>query len=647
MRFVTLLFLMGGTQAFGQSLMNGDFEQPDALSSWTIRPANHPDSVIKLDSTVSKTGNQSVLISSERLTGLSINQELFLPVGTLWRLSAWAKFERVMASGKAPAIGIDTPSGSQGRTMIGGNGDWREGQIVFRIPSPGRVTIRLIAFSSSSGKVWFDDVQLSPVTEDTKTVEQVTITNDRLSHKPIDLKQGGQFIEPLCYLLSSMSAQQVQSTSFEEETPCDFEYRKAVDQPYRPWYPDGSVHVARYSFDTQNPFNGERSQKIELPLANTWAAISQDGFYLDAGHTYTLKLHVRGEGSVRVRAWLHGAGKTLVEPVALGEPTAGWRPVKVVMKARESLPNATLTIEASGPGTVWLDRVYFIDQNAVLGIWRRDVVEALKAMNPGVIRFGGTTIQSWDWEKCIGDWDKRVPYQTDGWGGFDPNFIGLEEFVALCRYVNAEPLICVRWTGKRPEDAAAEVEYLNGDASTKWGSLRVKNGHAKPYGVKYWQVGNEIDGPEYLQSLKAFAEAMKKADPSINVLSSFPQPHMLELTGGLLDYLCPHDYEVGDLAGNEMEFKRLADQIAHEGRGRDVRVAVTEWNSTGGEKGLHRGMLLTLGNALSCSRYQNLMQRYCNLVEMANRSNLSDSFGSGVIQPELGSLYLTPTYFRR
>ena len=74
-------------------------------------------------------------------------------------------------------------------------------------------------------------------------------------------------------------------------------------------------------------------------------------------------------------------------------------------------------------------------------------------------------------------------------------------------------------------------------------------------------------------------------------------------------------------------------------------MAVTEWNTTAGQMGLTRGMLLTLGNALSCSRYQNLMHRYSNLVEIAIRSNLSDSFGSGVIQPGPGWLYRSPTYY--
>ena len=55
------------------------------------------------------------------------------------------------------------------------------------------------------------------------------------------------------------------------------------------------------------------------------------------------------------------------------------------------------------------------------------------------------------------------------WGGWEENFVGLDEFVRLCEYVGAEPLICVRWTGKQPEDAAAEVEYANGSTADALG----------------------------------------------------------------------------------------------------------------------------------------------------------------------------------
>ena len=119
----------------------------------------------------------------------------------------------------------------------------------------------------------------------------------------------------------------------------------------------------------------------------------------------------------------------------------------------------------------------------------------------------------------------------------------------------------------------------------------------------------------------------------------------MRLAGGQLDFLSPHHYSRRGFNGTEEDFKRLRDEIVRDGKGKNVRVAVTEWNATGGEFGLKRGMLLTLGNALTLSRYQNMMHRYSDLVEIANRSNLSDSFGSGAIQPGPGWLYLTPAYY--
>ncbi|MCL5096768.1 MAG: hypothetical protein M1608_04415, partial [Candidatus Omnitrophica bacterium] len=111
-------------------------------------------------------------------------------------------------------------------------------------------------------------------------IQSVRITADRLAKLPINGEQVGQFIEPLCNLIPSLLAQQVASTSFEEDPPWKVAFKRETDKPYRPWYPDGAVHLGTYSFDTNQPFNGKRSLKIELPTPKARAGISQDGFYL-------------------------------------------------------------------------------------------------------------------------------------------------------------------------------------------------------------------------------------------------------------------------------------------------------------------------------------------------------------------------------
>jgi alpha-L-arabinofuranosidase len=633
-------------------LKNPGFESPVSqigiVPGWDVSIKKGQESLVSIqaDDSEFKEGHRSLSIVAKQPTHVKISQEIFLPVGTTWKVSLQTKGEASDSDQPAHAGGaleVETPAGNQARTSFPvGTFSWTQQSAYFRVPPPGRVRIAIVAFSHSYGRLWLDDVRLEAVTIPADA--DVQILNSRISDRPINIKQGGQFIESLCHLIPSMLAQQVDSDSFEDEIPCEPSFKRQIDWPYRPWYPDGAVHDAKFSLDTTDPYNGKQSEKIELPLAKARAGISQGGFYTVAGTSYRLHLHMKGIGDVQVWASLRGGGGLIAGPVPLGHSGERWQAAEALLQANKTIQNATLTIEFQGPGTLWLDRIYLIGQNAILGLWRPDVVDALKAMKPGIIRFGGSMIEVYEWEKSIGPWDSRVPYVTGPWGGLDPNFVGIEEFVQLTRFVGAEPLICVRWSGKKPEDASAQVEYLNGDVKTHWGQIRALNGHPEPYRVKFWQIGNEVGGSEYDASVEAFAEAMRKVDPNIKVLSSFPSTQTLSKGGGYLDYLCPHHYECADLQGKKAEFDELENQIVDNARP-DVRVAVTEWNTTAEQMGLTRGMLLTLGNALSTSRYQNLLHRYSSLVEIAVRSNLADSFGSGVIQTGPGWLYLSPTYY--
>ena len=71
-------------------------------------------------------------------------------------------------------------------------------------------------------------------------------------------------------------------------------------------------------------------------------------------------------------------------------------------------------------------------------------------MNPGIVRFGGSAVENFEWSDTIGSWDTRAPFPDDPWGGLQENFVGVEEFVQLVQHVGAEPLICLRWTGRTP-----------------------------------------------------------------------------------------------------------------------------------------------------------------------------------------------------
>jgi alpha-N-arabinofuranosidase len=342
---------------------------------------------------------------------------------------------------------------------------------------------------------------------------------------------------------------------------------------------------------------------------------------------------------VEVALW--GQGRTYASATFRAAPQ--WQRFETILDPKGTDPSATLSISFRGPGTLWIDQVSLMPVDNVFG-WRRDVAEALKALHPGIIRFGGSTIEGFDWMATIGDPAKRVPFTTY-WGGLEPGNAGLEEFVQLCRWAGAEPLICVRFTGRTPKQAAEQVEYFNGRATTPMGRLRARNGHPAAYGVRYWQIGNELGDETYQKGVADFCKAMKAVDPGIKLLAAFPSPGLLQRAGPWLDYICPHHYGCNDLAGMEADVARCREMITHYAPGGRIRLGITEWNTTAGDWGHGRATLWTLDNALWCSRYQNFMHRHCDIIEIANRSNLTDSFCSGIIQTSGTDLFKTPTYY--
>ena len=189
------------------------------------------------------------------------------------------------------------------------------------------------------------------------------------------------------------------------------------------------------------------------------------------------------------------------------------------------------------------------------------------------------------------------------------------------------------------------MQYCNGAIGTEWGARRRANGHPTPYRVKYWQLGNEISGDDeaYIKKCRDFIRVMKQADSTIAILSSFPSQKVLDVLGRDLAYLAPHHY-TRDLAACEADFANLSRMIARTPGCGHLRLAVTEWNFTAGNWGLGRGKMLTLEGALWNARYLNLLCRHSNIVEIACRSNMTNSFCSGIIGTRPGDVLKRPSY---
>jgi alpha-N-arabinofuranosidase len=193
----------------------------------------------------------------------------------------------------------------------------------------------------------------------------------------------------------------------------------------------------------------------------------------------------------------------------------------------------------------------------------------MRAINPALIRYpGGCFADGYHWQDGIGPRSQRPMRKNLAWsrlgkriGPDEDNHFGTDEFLRLAAELKAEPELTANVGTGTAEEAAAWVEYVNGSQDSKWGSERARNGHPKPYGVKYWFIGNEITGKhelgwqtptQYVETLKRYSQAMRRVDPGIKLLASGAysasdrreslHKAILSGAGEFFDYLSVHLY---------------------------------------------------------------------------------------------------------
>ncbi|MGC9522804.1 MAG: alpha-N-arabinofuranosidase [Anaerolineae bacterium] len=191
--------------------------------------------------------------------------------------------------------------------------------------------------------------------------------------------------------------------------------------------------------------------------------------------------------------------------------------------------------------------------------FRTDVLAALRRLKMTAMRYpGGNFASGYHWQDGVGPREDRPTVRELAWQSLEPNQVGTDEYIALCRKMDWTPMITVNLGTGTPEEARNWVEYCNCPAGSKYADMRVANGHAEPYGVKLWCLGNEMDGPwqlghvpadQYAIRAQQAAKMMKDVDPSIELVAAG------SCTTGLPTYMS-WDYEVLDHVGD------LADYIS-------------------------------------------------------------------------------------
>jgi alpha-N-arabinofuranosidase len=222
--------------------------------------------------------------------------------------------------------------------------------------------------------------------------------------------------------------------------------------------------------------------------------------------------------------------------------------------------------------------------------FRKDVMDATKALNVSMLRWpGGNFVSGYHWEDGIGPKDKRPARRDDAWGALESNRFGTDEFLKYCERVGAEPYVCINAGLGTIDEARHWVEYCNEPEHTYYSDLRRANGHDKPYNVKIWGLGNEIDGPwqlghrsaeDYGKFALEAAKAMRRADGSIKLIASgssnFSPGYdwigwnrtVLEYLKNDIDYLSLHTY-IGNRDNDFEKFLATGSDI-------DRRIAIVE-----------------------------------------------------------------------
>lgn len=244
---------------------------------------------------------------------------------------------------------------------------------------------------------------------------------------------------------------------------------------------------------------------------------------------------------------------------------------------------------------------------------RKDVLAALRELNFRSIRYpGGNFLSGYRWEDGVGPKDQRPARRDLAWQSTETNQFGTDEFMAFCKEINTEPMMGVNMGTGSIQDAANLVEYCNAATGTQYADMRAANGHPDPYNVKYWCIGNEMDGPwqighldmvEYGKKAREAGKLMRWMDSSIetvlcgssnSAMPTYPEwdRTVLELAWDQVDYHSMHYYatntedDTDSFLALAAEFEAFIDTLAGVLRyvkaknrsKKDVYLSWDEWN---------------------------------------------------------------------
>lgn len=221
--------------------------------------------------------------------------------------------------------------------------------------------------------------------------------------------------------------------------------------------------------------------------------------------------------------------------------------------------------------------------------FRQDVADAIRTLHVPLLRYpGGNFVSGYRWEDGVGPRDRRPVRPDTAWRSLESNQVGLNEFAGFCRDVGAELMLAVNLGTRGVQEACDLLEYCNLPGGSHYSDLRIAHGVKEPHAVKYWCLGNEMDGPwqlghktadEYGRLAVETARAMRRMDPDLKLTASgssnpdmptFPQweATVLDHAYDDIDYLSLHQYlgdytnDLGDFLAQSLTTDRFISTVA-------------------------------------------------------------------------------------
>jgi len=297
--------------------------------------------------------------------------------------------------------------------------------------------------------------------------------------------------------------------------------------------------------------------------------------------------------------------------------------------------------------------------------FRKDVLEAAKGLNVSILRWpGGNFVSGYHWEDGIGPQQQRKARTDLAWQTPEPNTFGTDEFIDFCRQLGTQPYIAVNMGTGSWDEARNWVEYCNVKEGPYYAELRKKNGHPEPYNVKYWSLGNEVDGwwqmghknaEDYGKFALEAAKLMKWTSPQIKLIAAGSSNYgggadptgwnrtVLDYLKEYIDYISLHLY-VGNPDNNYYAFMaspleieertsivegQIKEALSKAKRKTPIYVAWDEYNvwyrARGGDFMVGRRALeekYNLEDALVIAGFLNAFIRNAHIVKMANMAQL-------------------------